>query len=238
MFGVIYAGESSFGHKVSVVQRPSIIAAQEQVENTVQIPGRVYGLAERSGYYNDVEISVDFNYVAKDPNHWTAIYRDCVAWLRKKGELKFTDDLSAFYRVRYVNVGENERANKRIGRFTATFVCQPGTYFETGKQWLELTVPDGSDHIELYNYHSQSQPIYQIIGTGECTLTVNGNTVTGTVANTMTIDTDLWLCYNDEIQDNVSVTGDYDGLYLMPEKNVITISEGFKLSVKPNWRML
>lgn len=230
MFGLIYADETAAQHGAWVVKRPNIAAAAESIASTTEIPGRAYGLAERSGYYNDVEIPVELNYVANTADEWTSIYRDCSLWLRKTGTLKFTDDLAAFYRVRYVNIGQNERLIKRIGRFTATFVCQPGTYFENGQEWLEPGT-------QLYNYHSTSQPVYEITGNGECTLTVNGNTMKGTVDGSLTIDTDLWLAYKDKTQ-NTLVTGDYDGLYLNPGLNTIGITEDFKLRIKPNWRII
>ena len=37
---------------------------------------------------------------------------------------------------------------------------------------------------------------------------------------------------------NTSVSGDYEELYLKPGENEISITQGFTLTVIPNWRRL
>ena len=60
--------------------------------------------------------------------------------------------------------------------------------------------------------------------------------MTATVGQNLTIDTEKMLAYREdgELQ-NTGVTGDYGDLYLLHGENEISISEGFSLSVIPNW---
>ena len=229
-FYVIYANETSEQHGLDAVRRPSITPAVEAISTPDEIPGRRYGLTERSGYYNDEEIPVEFNYVTRRPEDWMEAFRRDILWLRRKGVLKFSDDMAVFHKVRYVAIGTNERTVRRLGRFTATFVCVPGAFYDSGAKFF---TPAGD---KITNYYSEALPVYEITGNGACRLTVNGKSMEADVDGSLTIDTDLLITYKEaEVPANTAVTGDYEDLHLLPGENTVTVSEGFKLRVKPNW---
>lgn len=233
-FHVNYAGSQDIEHRLMVVRRPNIPAPKERI-TVSEIPGREYDLSERSGTYEDVRIPIEFNYVTRRDYHWDDIYRDAIFWFRQKGYLSFSDDGFTFRRVRYVEVGDAERELKRLGKFTATFVCFPGIYFDSGDRFINVT----GTEITLHNSTSYSRPVYEITGTGECTLTVNGKTMKATVDGSLIIDTELLIAYKSkESMTNTAVTGDYDDLILDTGNNTISVSEGFTLRIKPNWRVL
>ena len=69
-----------------------------------------------------------------------------------------------------------------------------------------------------------------------CTLTVNNNSVTVNVGQSIIINTEKELVYkNDSSMTNIS-TGKYKDLYLLEGNNTVTVSNGFTLSIVPNWR--
>ena len=230
-FYVIYAGETSDQHGLDAVRRPSMTPAVEDVATPTEIPGRRYGLTERSGYFKDEEIPVEFNYVTRRAEDWGEAFRRDILWLRRKGVLKFSDDLAVFHKVRYVTIGTNERTVRRLGRFTATFVCVPGAYYEAGARFFEHTGES------VMNYYSEALPVYEITGRGACRLTVNGKSMEAEVDGSLTIDTDLLIAYKEaaETPTNTAVTGYYEDLHLVPGENTVTVTEGFTLRIKPNW---
>lgn len=94
-------------------------------------------------------------------------------------------------------------------------------------------------HIHFACDRAGRYPVYKITGEGNCTLTINGHPVTANVAQNLTIDTDKMVAYREDgTLQNTSVTGDYEDMYLWPGQNAITLTEGFTLTVIPNWRRL
>ena len=88
----------------------------------------------------------------------------------------------------------------------------------------------------IKNNYAISKPIYTINGEGICTLTVNNNSVTVNVGQSIIINTEKELVYkNDSSMTNIS-TGKYKDLYLLEGNNTVTVSNGFTLSIVPNWR--
>lgn len=228
-YHIYYAGSSEQEHALMVVGRPNITAPKKRMKVS-EITGREYDLSEESESYEDVQISITFNYVA-EPDLWARVHRGAVLWLRQKGILQFSDDPDALRKVRYVTIGENSRELKRLGTFTATFVCFPGEYLVSGQRFIPVSGKT------LINMYSKARPVYEIAGNGACVLAVNGKTMEADVDGVLYIDTDKWISYKTALA-NTSVKGDYDDLYLLPGDNEISVTEGFTLKVKPNWRVL
>lgn len=230
-YHILYAGESNLDHELKVVKRPNISAATARVK-VKEIPGREADLTDESDSYDDVPIPVPFNYLAS-PDRWGEVYRGAILWLRKKGVLQFSDDLSVFRKVRYVTIGENTRDLKKLGTFTATFMCLPGEYFVSGQEFI--TVADG----HMYNAYSKAKPVYEISGDGTCDLTINGVVIQAKVDGLLTIDADRRKAYSETGErKNTSLSGDYDDMALLPGANSIAVSKGFTLRVQPNWRVI
>ena len=90
-----------------------------------------------------------------------------------------------------------------------------------------------------YNPYDMSKPEYKITGEGLCALTVNGKTMKANVGQNLTINTELMLSYREDgAIMNSSVTGEYKDLYLKPGENRISVSSGFSITIKPNWRYI
>ena len=196
-----------------------------------KIPGMDGTLVETDGTYENIKINAVFNY--QERKNWGSTYRSAKKWLNSSGSriLKLFRTDQTFYKVKTVEIGEEQRANSFAASFEVTFTCDPYTYLESGLEQIS-----GGN---VYNPEEISHPTYLITGNGQCTLTVNGNTTTATIGQNLTIDTDRMIAYREDgTMANTSVTGDYDYLYLLPGENTISITSGFLLKIIPNWRHL
>lgn len=236
-YHITYCGfqDSMFG--VHIATRPPIPSPKE-VLTTYHIPGRDGVLTIKDGTIEDVTIPVEFSFTAY-PDDWQGVAAAVRNWLlMSSGTLELSDIPDAFYKVRYVELGDFEREYKKTGTFTANFICEGCQYLNEGQ--YEHHPRSGS----LTNPGITSHPQYMISGAaGTCILTVNGRSLTATVSGNMTIDTERAMAYR--TTDGVSVNtalimGDYDfkDFWLKPGENTVSATAGFDLKVVPNWRRL
>ena len=228
MYDIEFAGITGRAAGVKVTQRPAVPSPRRRYNSTI-VPGRAGSLIELDEY-EDIEIPVKMNFVTS-PEVWGTQFRNVKKWLLgKSGRLVLSDDPGCFYRVKMVAINDTEREVREGGTFTAIFLCDPYTYMAEGRE--EQNMESAS-----YNPYETSCPIYRIAGEGVCTLTVNGKSMTANVGQNITIDTGLMIAYREDgtIQ-NTEVKGDYEDLYLQEGENEIQITDGFALSIIPNWR--
>lgn len=230
MYNISFKNENCAKYSIIPVRRPSVPAPEMRVEET-EIPGMDGTLIETDGTYNNIVIPVEFNFLVA-PDKWMAAYRRAKRWLTGSGNLILGDDQEYFYKVLYCNITSTERTSRRLGNFTAEFTCYPYAFLIDGKREFD---PEDV----MYNPYMLSKPIYKIVGSGSCDLVINGNTMKVTVNQEITIDSEKMIAYNQEMvnQSNL-LSGNYEELYLLEGANTINISEGFSLSVIPNWRTL
>lgn len=152
------------------------------------------------------------------------------SWLRGPGRLAFSDNEDYFYKTWKTDFGETSREKRGFGTFKVTFTATPFVFAKSGQQSV-------SPEECAFNPYDECRPIYTITGTGSFTLTVNGNTMTGTVNGTLVIDTERLIAYNAAgVRQSSLVSGDYDGLVLVPGNNSVAISgSNASLSVVPQW---
>lgn len=228
MFDVSFRNESCFKYGIIPVRRPSIPAPEEKIEE-IEIPGRNGILTVTEGLYGPITIPVEFNFMSKQ-DQWGETFRKAKRWLSGCGDLWFSDDSSVYYKVFYCRITGTERT-RRIGNFTAEFTCDPYTYYKYGKEEILL-------ESSIYNPGAICQPIYKISGDGLCALTVNGNTFKANVGQEIIIDTYNLLAYREDQMLNSDVTGDYKWLWLNPGDNTLSATNGFTVSIIPEWRDL
>lgn len=230
MYDIEFNGKSGKDFCVIPARRPSVPAPILRVTET-EIPGMDGTLTEIDGTYGNIVIPVEFNFLVQ-PNKWMDAFRKAKKWLTGSGKLILGDDQSFFYKVEYCNITDSERTSRRLGNFTAEFTCFPYAFLAAGQKQYDIAEVE-------YNPYMISHPTYIVSGSGQFTLTVNGNAMVGTANPTLTIDTDRMVSYNQEMvnQSNL-LSGNYEELYLLEGANTINISEGFSLSVIPNWRTL
>lgn len=230
MFYITFNGKMNRALGVEVTTRPSIPAPDLRGEYT-QVAGRDGSLLVTDGTYENIQIDVDMNFVRPEAKVGTS-YRAVKNWLQGSGILRMSDDSEVFYRVKACGITANERASKVGSKFTASFICDPFTYYNSGASFMDVENAKLNPYMECW-------PVYYITGNGQCTLTVNGNEMTAMVGQNLTIDTEKMLAYQEDgTLQNTAVTGDYEALALLPGENEIGVTSGFTLKVKPNYRSL
>lgn len=230
LYNISFNEENCTAYRIIPVRRPSVPAPELRV-STTEIPGKDGSLVETDGVYENIVIPIEFNFLVPQ-DQWMEAYRKAKRWLTGSGELILGDDQEYFYKVLYCNITSTERTSRRLGNFEAEFTCYPYAFLALGKNQYNI------NEVE-YNPYMISHPIYIISGNGGCDLIVNGNKMDVTVNQRIFIDTDRMIAYNEDMvnQSNL-LSGDYEGLYLLEGKNTISITDGFSLSVIPNWRTL
>lgn len=212
-----------------IMQEFPTIPSAKEIVNTYQIAGRDGSMYEHTGIYEDIVFPVKFVYMCEE-DKIREMHRKVEKLFSKPGVMKFSDDDEVWYKVKKVEFGDSEKKIFAVGAFTITVTCSGYKYIVGGDSPL-------NDYDKLYNPYCVSHPVYEISGTGVCSLTVNGNSMTANVETSLTIDTDRMISYRaGDIRANTSVKGKYDDLYLKEGDNTISITNGFSLSVIPNWR--
>lgn len=166
-------------------------------------------------------------------NDYESKIRQVRSWLSGEGNLKIyaraTDTPDAFYEVLQVNHTEEVRRDAEYGRLAVSFEIYPYEFLNTGETWI-------TSYSTINNPGDICMPEYEISGTGDGTLTVNGYDMAFTASTKLTIDTRRQIARgNDGTSANNSVGGDYTGLYLNNGNNSVSITSGFTLKVKPHW---
>lgn len=218
---------------IAVSKRPSIPSPIRRYRET-EVEGRNGRIYEDLETYDDIEITVEFNFFTRDPKEWNIKFRQIKKWINniKDNKLKFSDDLSFFYLVNKATITSSERELRRHGKFQATFTCEPFMYLESGLDEMPIATT-------IYNDYEKTQPIYKITGEGLLTLTCNGKNVTANVGQNLIIDTKLGLSYRfDGAMRNTDLTGHYIDLYLLEGDNTFSYTNGFTIEIIPNWRCL
>lgn len=226
-----YNNRKASDFRVYMRNFPNIPVPQKRYTET-EISGRDGKYLEEDGY-EDIVIPVELNFLIKD-TRWHDETRQIKNWLLNdiNRELIFKDDAAFFYKVKKVTVGEIEHTSRRIGNLTVNFECNPYTYLRDGQMKMSSKEAEQNPYLLC-------KPIYYLRGEGLCALTVNGKTVQANVSRSLIIDTERMLTYReDKTLQNTAITGEYEDLYLKPGRNKISVSPGFVLQIKPNWRCL
>lgn len=232
MFYFLINSEDSRHHHIVCTRRPDFPAPSMRTMETT-IPGRSGNFIRYEGTYEDIVVDQECNYIT-NPNNWHQAWRDIKRWMLKPEirEFSYSDDLNYYYRLKKVDLGTNEREFRHTASFTVSLTFSPYEYLVSGKRLYDVEEC-------MLNMYDTCRPIYYIEGEGMCTLTVNGNEMTANVGQNLTIDTELKLAYRtDGTAQNTNVTGDFDDMVLINGTNEISVSSGFRLKIRPNWRCI
>ena len=225
---IIYNDNTNLDVNLNIETRPSKPSPEMEYE-VVKVPGGRTLYREMG--YNDIEISIPFNFISKDATEWDKDFRSIKKWLLSKinNKLKFGDDLEVYYRVNSVIIDTPERLIRRAGKFTVTFLCDPYVYIDEDEFKLDNCV---------YNDYLVSKPIYRIVGEGYLTLNINNKVIKANVGKELIIDTDKGLCFKEGVINNVALEGKYEDMYLLEGENTFSWTKGFEIYITPNLRCL
>ena len=229
-FHVMFNNESSIDIGIKVVSRPEIPSPQP-IFKQYDIPGKNGKEYELEGY-EDIEISVEFNFLDREDMHER--FRKCKKWINniKDNRLIFSDNRELFYKVNYAKITSNERIMKVIGKFTVTFNCEPFAYEMTGQHERAIN----TETIIYNDGDMESKPILKISGEGPITIQINDQILVADISGNIIIDSYLELSYkSDKTPQNNKIKGKYPVLKL--GENTISYSGGRVDSfiVIPNW---
>lgn len=212
------------------VKRPDIPSPQEKLNEYIVlgIDGKLY---EKTGFYEDLEIPIEFNYLPKNDS-WFGAFARYKKILLSCNRLRLNDNDEFYFKIKKVSISTNKRVSRNIGKLTATFTVDPYYYLLNGLKKHPYSVI-------TYNQYEKCRPIYIIEGEGTATLNVNGYKCTCNVGENLIINTELMIAYKEDgTNQNTAVSCDYDDLCLIPGENTIEINNEFTLNVIPNWRMI
>ena len=202
-----------------------VISPGKKRYDTYSVPGMQGALISESNGRENATIQCTFAVLS---NRLHEVCRELGKWFDSGGTLKFSDSADAFYEVLMTDIGNMERELFRYGRYTVTFTVFPYEFMEDGQEVVEGKA--------VYNPYQLCMPLYEIEGEGSCTLKVNGNIMTANVGQNLVIDSRLMIAYrNDGIKQSTMVCGEYEGLWMSAGENIIEVTNGFKLRVKPRW---
>lgn len=210
-----------------------VIPTPEERYTEYTIPGRDGSLIYKEGTYPDISIKIPLCFLEK-PEDVYQRFGEIRRWLLFGDDniLKLSNQHESHYLVRRIEIDDHERSKLIKGTFNVKFTVQPYQYVDYGDEAIALTN-------EIYNPYCTSHPIYEISGSGTCTLKVNGNTFTTKPKGSMVIDTDRMIAYDSDGNSmNTAVNGDYADLYLLPGTNTLSLSSGFSVQIKPFWRFI
>jgi predicted phage tail component-like protein len=231
MFSINFNNKNSFDDFGLIVERRPIIPIPKRRIEQITVAGRNGSLTQDEGTYEDIEIPVEFALVDRENVYERA--RLIKSWLMGSGSLVISDDADRLYKVKFIRLSDIDRFMVIVGRFTATFVCEPFTY-STNDEPIILTSPT-----TIYNPGTHySDPYIKITGTGDITLTINGTPITLTGVDTyIELDSDIGECYKANTPLNNKMTGDFPKL--QPEDNTITWTGTVsKIDLVPRWRWI
>lgn len=230
MYSVKYGNTCDTDLGLHVKSRPNIPVPERNVEVT-EDKTLTTSFTRDYETYKDTEIGIEYNFISREDFEIKSILLK--RWLyESKNKILILSDSADYYRkVKKVTIETITRSKKYLGSFKITFRCDPNLYVVNG---LNSIAVNSTKNIK--NNYAISKPTYTITGEGMCTLTVNNNSVTVNVGQSIIINTEKELVYkNDSSMTNIS-TGKYKDLYLLEGNNTVTVSNGFTLSIVPNWR--
>lgn len=219
--------------ELEIIKKPFIPIPRKIVE-TKDINGKDGSYYIDKNTYEDIIVSIDFNFYATDHEDLELRVIRIQKWLNSINDNKLIINNSMFYYiVKNINISNIEYDGiYEINKFTVEFVCEAYKYLRSNnKQTIQ-------NNTIINNMYSLSKPVYYIAGNGS--LNVNGNIVT--ISNNtdgIVIDTVIGKVLSNT---NTVITGktninSMQDLYLKSGINKI-IHSGIQLQIKKNYRTI
>lgn len=226
MYDIEFKNETGKSYGMIFKDSPRITFSKNKYRSTA-VNGKIGDLVSLISGKSNAIIECDF-WIISDELHESI--RKISQWLSGSGKLFFSDNTDAYYEVLVVESVQTTKKTLKVGSCTVKFVVFPYEFLNDGQRERAL--------IE-YNGCSECLPTYRIKGNGQCVLSVNGKSFIVDVPGTIIIDTRRMQSYKADMTNaNTLAKGNYEDL-IIPNGNVnITISDGFELTIIPNWGYL
>ena len=233
-FEMVFNNKSNSELDFNIVKRPNIPAPKKKYIEEEQ-EGQDGKTIEDTGYYEDISIEVECNFVSNNPNKWNVYFRRIKNWINNIDDYKlsFSDDQGYFYMVKKAEISDSERSIKVLGKFKIKFTLDPYMYLESGLEEIEL--PRNID-----NEYDVCKPEYRIEGLGICTLNINGVNIACNVdKDGLILNTSLGLAYkcsDKSFANNRILIDEWSDAFIKNGENTFSWTNGFNVYLTPNWR--
>lgn len=232
---IVFNKKSNEELDIKVTKRPFIPVPSRRFKD-IEIKGHdgKYYVDEET--YDDIVISVEFNFIENDLDNIRSRVRNIKNWIEniKDNKLILSDDPVGFYKVSKVELSEVSYENLyEMQNFTVNFTCKPYQYLTTGQK--EIILPN-----ILFNHWNESKPTYRIVGIGTCVFNINNIVVNCNVNGELIIDTEFDKILNSDRTLAIGKTNikRMQDLYLQEKRNTFNWTSGFTIYITPKWRTL
>ena len=223
------------------LQGEFVVSAPVPVVDTVKVPGRNGDLHIYTGAYENRTGKIDAYVFNKDNVKGVfGAVQNCLLGNLGYQRIVDGDDLEHYWLGRVVNGAEVAARINRIAPFSLKFDLKPQHFLTLGDDPVFLT-----ENGAIYNpTNFASKPIYSVKGSGDVTVTVNGEKMEFTglgeyiYADTITFDSESGVAYTPDASDTtpnsrISATGNYS---LAVGKNTIDITGNVEyVKIIPRW---
>lgn len=225
-----FNGKSSDDFHLIVERFPNVNLPVRKHEK-VNVPGRNGDIIIQQDAFENVSQRYAI-YISAEQTRLTPITHKIAEWLCVKGYQKLEDSywLDTFRLAAFQGGVEIENILNRFGRATIEFDCKPQRFFKSGDFFFDV---DDGDKIRNPSPFT-AKPILITTGSGEGTITINGNTLELEDCDDLTIDCELMQAYKNGVSKNGTISGDF---FDLPEgESEINYTGGITgIKVKPRW---
>ena len=222
---------SRFGLRVT---SDYVINSTGQDIDTVAVAGRDGDLLLPNNRLKSVTIELPCTIMSN--RKLTDVEGDISSWLNVAGykDLTLSWDQDFIYRSAFIETFEIASLMRQFGKVKLNFLTYPVKFYKQGR--TTQTLSNGVTVNGIGNVNAK--PIITLIGSGDCTLTINGRkTKLRAVQNTITLDMQARQVFSGNLPawDKVVRAPQYQMPYLDAGRNLISWDGDFTVKMTPYW---
>lgn len=230
----VYDGISSTDFGIVIIKDNQLSSPERNIE-VVEVDGRDEPLLIDKKNYKPFKLELEC-YIDAENNNIKEVARSIKRWIQgefKFKNLSFSDDPEYSYEAVCTNKLDIEEVIDLLGEFKLSFLCKP-LKKQTYADFPMILTSDTT----LYNEGLTSKPYIKVIGDGDITININNQKVIlKGVENFIEVDTELYNCFKDTVNQNNKMYSDFP--YLEEGANNISwIGNVTRLEIIPRWVVL
>lgn len=212
---------------IRVTRMPETVRAEKRIES-LTVPGRSGAIHTDEGAYESYDRTMECAIIRRDKLDKIA------AWLQGSGEIIFSTEPDKIYHVTISNKISIAQMMRTFQKFQVTMDCQPFKYSVSSRQnVMELT-----EAMNILNVGTvYSEPTITVYGTGDITLTINGQPFPlYDVDGSITIDSDAMEVYKGTANQNNKYGSMYFPRLEVGDNSISWVGTVTKVEIIPKWR--
>lgn len=224
-----FKGVDSREMGVIVTAMPETVRAERRIES-ITVAGRNGSLHTDEGVYESYDRTMECALIKR------ARLDEITAWLVGSGEMTFSTEPDKVYRVTIANKISIAQMMRVFQKFQVVMDTQPFKYsVNAAGDALELTAPTTIRNSGTV----YSEPIITVFGSGDVTLTVNGEDfpLYG-VQESITIDSEMMEVFKGDTNQNGKYGGAEFPRFEVGKNEIRWTGNVSKIKIQPRWRWL